>query len=330
MDVVASTGEHALPVAVLPDGSSVELQLSWAGYGYPRDVVRALQPVEPGNASAGSPQLIICAQSISDGSRKLLESLGVSWFALDGSASLHIGTVWVEREARAAAVAEELGFRWTAARADIAEVLMSIVVNGAAWPDGRPRVADVETLGRLAGRSLGSVANALSDFDVSEWTEPGPEPRSRALRDPRGLLDSWSGWDRRQRRRWDTFHTLSRNPDEIASGLLDVFRGDLILTGAAVSERSRPMLTGSRTVAAYVRGDWRSISAAAIESRMMPAAEGMIRLAVAPPSVTNTARIIDGLPVASPVRVYADLLAGSERERDAAEVYRAAELGPLA
>jgi len=323
LDITAT--QDGQPSALLPNGSRVRLDLRWAGLGYPRDVAAALGRV-PAADPGGDTALIVCAQAMSDGSRRLLAELGVSWFTLDGAASLHIGTIWVERSARADTSPRIREFRWSNARAEITEVLLEIVANGAAWEDGRPRVADVETLSSLSGRSLGSVAGTLAGLDSSAWTEPGPEPRSRAVADAAGLLDSWSRWESTRAATWVSFHTLDRDPSRIEQRLASAFGTSLILTGSTASELVRPMLTGARPVTAYVETDQETLGAAAARAQMLPADGGRIRLSPAPYQVARTSRFVDGRRTASAVRVYADLLAGSEREREAAEVYRSTEL----
>jgi hypothetical protein len=327
-----SGGVDTAPVAVLPDGSRIRLVLRWAGEGFPRDIARALarEPLTtPLPSVDGQQHEVFCAQSVSEGSRKVIEALGASWVALDGSASLHIGTVWVERAPEPGLVAEDVGFDWSAARAEIAEGLIAVVVNGSRTADGRTRVPDVETLARLSGRSLGSVSNTLAGFDRNGWTGPGPEARSRVLLDGASLLDSWSEWDRRRARGWESFHTLHRDPAVIERELITAFGADLILTGASAAERVRPFLTGARSVTAYVDADRSHIRDVAERTGTLPAATGQIRLAPAPVPVARTTRLVGGARSAAPARVYADLLTGSEREREAAEALRASTLGAL-
>ncbi|MGN6409709.1 MAG: type IV toxin-antitoxin system AbiEi family antitoxin [Curtobacterium sp.] len=331
IDIVSHDG--AAPVAVLPDGAEVSLVFRWAGAGFPRDVARAFgnEPLSPTeDARTRAQHEVVFAQSVSDGSRRVIEAAGASWVALDGSASLHIGTVWVERAPIPGLVAEELGFRWSAARADVAEALFAIVVDGVRWEDGRTRVPEVESLARLSDRSLGSVSNALRGFDQNGWTGPGPEPRSRVLIDGSGMLDSWSEWSCRQPRNWISFHTLDRDPARVERVLLTSFGPDLVLTGAAGSERIRPFLTGARSVRAYVvDADDDQIRDLAERAGMLPAPTGQVRVAVAPRAIANTTRIASGVRIASPARIYADLLTGSEREREAAEMIRDSALGNL-
>ncbi|WIB77886.1 type IV toxin-antitoxin system AbiEi family antitoxin [Curtobacterium sp. MCPF17_002] len=334
IEIVTTDDATTAPVAVLPDGSRVALVLRWAGEGFPRDVVRALEnePLSaPVDGTVAEQHQVFCASSVSEGSRKVLEAIGASWVALDGSASLHIGTVWVERAPAADGQrTEEVGFRWSAARAEIAEAFVAVVATRSRTADDLVRVPEVETLATLSGRSLGSVSNALSGFDRNQWTGPGPEARSRVLLDGPGLLDSWSDWDRRQPRRWESFHTLSRDPASIERDLLTTFGADVIFTGASAAELVQPFLTGARAVTAYVDADLEEIRVRSEEARMLPADSGQVRLRIAPVPVERTTQVIRGTRIASAARVYADLLAGSEREREAAAVLRSSTLGPFA
>lgn len=331
IDIISHDG--VAPVAVLPDGSEVALVMRWAGAGFPRDVARAFEnePLSPSaDAGVDAHHEVVFAQSVSDGSRRVIEAVGASWAALDGSASLHIGTVWVERAPTPGLVAEEVGFRWSAARADVAEALFAIVADGSRWGDGRTRVPEVESLATLSDRSLGSVSNALSGFDQNGWTGPGPEPRSRALVDGSGMLDSWSEWSRRQPRNWISFHTLDRDPARVERALLTTFGTDLVLTGASGSERLRPFLTGARSVSAYVvDADDDHIRDLGERAGMLPAPTGQVRIAAAPRAIANTTRTAADVRIASPARIYADLLTGSEREREAADIIRDSALGKL-
>lgn len=317
--------------ATLPDGSRSPIDLRWAGRGYPRDVQAALHRAPSVDAGVPGVQVLVVAHALSDGARAVLAERGLSWFSLDGAASIHIGTVWIDRDARpgSADAVPRPTFRWADARADVAEVLLQIVANGARWPDDRPRVADVELLSSLSGRSLGTVANTLAGLDSAGWTAPGPEPRSRAVVDASGLLDSWATWRAGQRVRWDGFHVLERDPEQIERHLFRAFGDRLVLTGTSVSERVRPTLTGHRVVTAYVDGDWDTVDALTVDAKMLPAASPRVRLRPAPPQVLRTTTFGDGARRASAVRVYADLLSGSDREREAAELWRADELRAL-
>lgn len=329
VSIEASEHDDADAIAILPDGSRQRIEFVWAGHGFPRDVERALHTHE--NARRDDTTLVLGAESMSVGARELLSGSGTSWVALDGAASIHLGTVWVERERRGPVARPQPSAAWTAARADVAEVALTHVARGARWPDGSQRMIDVETLAAQSGRSYGTVANALAQFDASGWTAPGPEPRSRSVVDGGGMLDSWAEWEANHRGRWDSLHTLSREPDENIGLLLHEFGDDVVLTGSAVSERSHPTLTGPRVVSAYVESErgWHELQRRAAAAMLLPSDTGLIRLAPAPTQVLGCATIVDGIRTASPIRVYADMLRGTDREREVAEDFRRRELGLL-
>ncbi len=144
------------------------------------------------------------------------------------------------------------------------------------------------------------------------------------------MLDSWAAWNTTQRRRFDGFHSVRRDPADIVDELLQAFGNDLVLTGAAASETIRPTLTGGWVVTAYVAGrsGWTGIDTTT-GGRFVPSAVPRIRLAPAPAVVENTSTVVRGLRVASPARVYADLVSGSDREREAAQLFRDATLGTV-
>jgi hypothetical protein len=327
----AGAASDADIVAELPDGSTCGLDLVWAGAGFPRDVERVLVRMQ--RDTTGEAQLVVVARSLSPGSRALLAAEDVSWVALDGSASLHIGTVWVERAAVATPTEDRRTTAWTASTAAVAEVLLDMIATGrtsSTGPEPRPLVPDVESLATLSGRSLGTVAKTLAGFDQRGWTAPGPARRSRVVEDPAAVFDSWADWQAGRSQQWDGFHVLVRERSRVEDQLIAVFGTDAILTGVSVSERAAPFLTGTPTVTAYVDAARDEIERRAEAGDLLPTPGGRLRLAPAPTQVSRTARSVEDRRVASDVRTYVDLLAGSEREREAASAFRSVALSVFA
>ena len=328
VDVTEQVDGHL--VASLPDGSRRRLVIGWAGYGYPRDVQRVLADPTVVGARERDDLVVVAAHSLSSGARQLLRAEGISWVGSDGSAELRLGTVWVDRDGSASHRAVERPIAWSPARAEVAEALLSVVAGRDRGSPGADAVPDVETIARLAERSLGTAANTLALLDAEGWTTRGRQARSRVLANGPAMLDSWAAWNTTQRRRFDGFHSVRRDPADIVDELLQAFGNDLVLTGAAASETIRPTLTGGWVVTAYVAGrsGWTGIDTTT-RARFVPSAVPRIRLAPAPAVVENTSTVVRGLRVASPARVYADLVSGSDREREAAELFRDATLGTV-
>jgi|GEM_PF-868464 len=323
-------------VAVLPDGSRQALEFKWVGEGYPRDVNRVLRVgpyVEP-DSLAASAQTIVFARRFSKNAIDLLRDRGLSWVALDGSASVQLGTVWVERDARfEPPPAVEGPFAWTTARSEIAEALLAAVARSMVPVDERPAVPLLEDLARWSARSLGAVAKTLSEFDREGWTTASRPSRRRVLTNGPALLDSWSSWYAEHHFAWNMYHSLHREPGRVEETLQSALGTDVVFTGLTASQLLVPTMTSAPVVSAYVIGGregWRAVDRALERHDVQPAGSGQIRLALCPPVVESFASDLVGVRTAAPVRVYADLLSGFSRELEAAEAYRAITLGSLA
>lgn len=290
---------------------------------------RALRDARLIDARSNDDLVVIAAHTVSDGARQLLRAEGISWIGLDGSAELRLGTVWIDRDGSRTNRLFSAGAGWTRARSDVAEALIAILAKRDPERPGSGDVPEVEALAKLSGRSLGTVANTLALFDANGWTARGASSRSRIVANAPALLDSWSTWDAAQRRRFDGFHSIHREPARVIEELIAAFGSSLVLTGAAASELVRPTLTGSYVVTAYVLtpDGWTGVESLTRSAKMIPAAVPRVRLAPAPAAVTNTTSIVSGARVTSPGRTYADLLSGSDREHEAAEAFRALTLG---
>lgn len=290
---------------------------------------RALRDARFIDARSNDDLVVIAAHTVSDGARQLLRAEGISWIGLDGSAELRLGTVWIDRDGSRTNRLFSAGVGWTRARSDVAEALIAILAKRDPERPGSGDVPEVEALAKLSGRSLGTVANTLALFDANGWTARGASSRSRIVANAPALLDSWSTWDAAQRRRFDGFHSIHREPARVIEELIAAFGSSLVLTGAAASELVRPTLTGSYVVTAYVLtpDGWTGVESLTRSAKMIPAAVPRVRLAPAPAAVANTTSIVSGARVTSPGRTYADLLSGSDREHEAAEAFRALTLG---
>ncbi len=309
-------------VATLPDGSRRALHLGWAGYGYPRDVQRTLADPDLVRARDDDHLIVVAAHAVSAGARQLLQAAGASWVGLDGSASLHLGTVWVDRDATREHPASGSVASWSRGRADVAEALLAMLSGDRS--QGPLPVPDVESIARLSGRSLGTVANTLARFDAEGWTSAGGRSRGRLLTNGPALLDSWTAWETSQRRRFDGFHSVHRHPERVVAQLVEAFGNSLILTGVSSSETAVPTLTGSWVVTAYVEttDGWPDIDAGTRRAKLIPAAVPRLRLAPATPVIRDTTTVRAGIRVASSARTYADLRAGGDREQEAADRFR--------
>ncbi|MBB6391083.1 hypothetical protein [Microbacterium thalassium] len=298
------------------------IDITWAGAGYPRDVKRALGERPPGREA----ELVVVAKEFSEGSRELLSSLGVSWVSMTGSASLRLGPIWVDRQEvppKPAPLAPSPQ-TWTAAVSEVAEVCLADRIHGG------ERVPRVEDLSARTGRSFGTVSRALRMFDASQWTGIAAEAHRDGSRrvwiDPSDMLDSWAAYQRDHRTAIAWFHTLSDDLDVIARRLEDAL-GRIAITGGYAAGLLAPFATAVTSVRCYTRDEHIQPDALR-EAGLTPVARpSRVGVSVAGPSILGESSRHDGLTIASPVRVYADVLTEGVRGEDLADHLRTHAIG---
>lgn len=81
-----------LSLSIEVDGSRKQFLIEIKRHVYPRDVERIqLQLQRLSSASAGVDQVMVWAESLSEGARKLLEGAGIGYFDASGSLSIKLG-----------------------------------------------------------------------------------------------------------------------------------------------------------------------------------------------------------------------------------------------
>ena len=297
----------------------------WAGEGYPADVSRAIAARGEHGLRPDSVVLVVAARRLSRGGRQIAEEHGAGWVDLDGNARIVAPPgLLVLREVPATAGTPPLR-RWTASALTVAEYLLSRVADG---DDAVPGLAEF-----AIGWSPSQIGKVLTFFDEQGWTAKGSGDRGptarRRVADPGGLLSAWA---REQAGRTTDVHGYSvgsRDLRKYAHGLdalLD--RGTWCVTGWLALDVYAPFATGVPMLDVYVDDDALAktvMTFAGVEWR--PVERGArVRLLRAEPHVLAFARR-EKFAVASPVRVYADLLGIGVRGEDAAAHLRETWLG---
>lgn len=304
------------------------LQPIWAGEGLPADIRRVRNAVVHG-FSGGSALPVIAARRMSPGARELLGESQLSWIDASGRASIVIpGEVYLARFDPVPADAGR-SFTWSGAAQAVAETLLTWRVHQR--DDVPDSIGRVGVIAEAAGVSVAHAARVLRQFDEQGYTaKTGAERGStaaRELRDPGRMLSDWAG----QYAQTNTapaaeFYVPWRDHDQTLS-LLAPSLGELdwALTGAAAAERIAPHLTSVPTVDMYV--SFRVL--AEIRRRLSSHDDvrevergGRVRIFTADEYLFGLANDQGGLRLASPVRVYADLLRERGRSADAAEYMR--------
>lgn len=308
--------------------NSWTLQPIWAGEGLPADIRRVRDAVVHRRTGVGGLP-VIASRRMSPGARELLDESQFSWVDASGRARIVIpGEVYLARFDPAPADAGR-PFSWSGAAQAVAETLLTWrVQQGDEVPESIGRIG---VIAEAADVSVAHAARVLRQFDEQGYAaKTGAERGStatRELRDPGRMLSDWAG----QYALTNTapaaeFHVPWRDHDQTFSMLASSLGGlDWALTGAAAAERIAPHLTSVPTVDVFV-----SFNALAEVRRRLSSQDdvrevergGRVRAFTADDYLFGLANDLDGLRVASPIRVYGDLLRERGRAADAAEYMR--------
>lgn len=315
----------------------MELHSVWAGEGFPADVRRALDRAE---IEMTSERIVVTARHMSPGSVRLLTNQGLSWADASGYAEISFPpNLFISRlKPRPLPLTPTTSMSWSPSAEAVTEFVLSRRVEAPAgltqaWT-GVDRIAYIGEATRI---SQGQVAKILVMLDEEGYTAKfGPErgPTStREIRDRGRLLSDWAGRyarSARKERRVD-LHMTSRDPREwtaAASGTLEKI--PWAASGWVGADAIAPFATSVPDMILYVPED--SFDGAV--DRLTNAGNvsqvdrgGRIHLRSAPSYVFDFTTRSDLGNIASPVRIYADLLRAGGRGAEAAEHLREVAIG---
>jgi hypothetical protein len=311
--VPQSTG-GVFDVTVKAGSTAHRFVAGWAGKGWPVDVDGLL---------SRAPKLdVVVARRLSDGARAKLADRRIGWVDETGQANvvLRSGLV-VVRETAGEDLAETVNDRWNQSMLTVAEAILSGVA---------PTVEAIEAASEL---SRGASANALKRFeDRGRIGRPGPK---RGLRSGRQILDLdafiddyvIATADFRRKQRVRRLHRLMADPlyvleDEMGPVLRSI-GATWAVTGAAASILLAPYLSEVGVLELYVDADHFNGPDLPryLESREV--AKGhVIELRELPTPMSVRGPEINGVQVALPARVYADLNAAGGRFAEAGQHLR--------
>ena len=315
-------------------GSTVwEFQPVWAGEGLPADVRRALKAIEPSRSEThGMP--VITARRMSPGAREILDENQLSWADISGRARIVVpDEVYITR---LDPIAVDAGrpFRWSAAADAVAETLLTLRVRQG--PDAPTAIERPAAIAETAGVSVPHAARVLRQFDEQGYTAKiGAERGSsagRELRDPGRMLSDWA-------RHYAAspvpssaeFHVPWREHQRSISLLVESLSDvNWAVTGLAAADRLAPYVTSIPTLDVYVSSAARQEALRLLSSHndVTPVDRGgRIRVFSEDEYFFRLADDKEDVHVASPIRVYSDLLRVGGREAEAAEYLREARIG---
>ena len=206
-------------------------------------------------------------------------------------------------------------------------------------PGSHPTLAPAhQKIAEMTRVSAPQVSKVLGRFDEQGWTakrgtERGPRA-SRVVVDPAGLLGSWAAWHVTRLTPPIRAHAVFQDPRHFMSEKLApaLTPGTWCLTGWLAAEFLAPFTTSVPTITCYISPNMIDASLPAVfdQAGLRPVKTGSrVDFRPAEPHVLAMAERNTNLhlPLASPVRVYADLLALGARGEDAASHLREVRLG---
>ncbi len=310
----------------MSDGSTVAIDVKWAGEGWPQDVRNALAA----SSATSDAHTVIVARHLSPGSIKLLRDHDASWADESGQARI-IGPhgLLVIREPAAARRREPSAFTWSPSALSIAETLL-------ASPD-RPVLT--EELAKLSGWSTSRTASVLKVFDEQGWTvKRGPvrgPSAYRELGDAEGMLDAWSRRLIDAPRETRYAHRAGSDPMDLLTNALRPALDEHVqwaVSGWAGLELAAPYATGVPSLHIYVPAeDFVSGLSLAVKTAGLREVKdaGLVTFWATERRIVRLASAHGGIPVVSPPRLYADLDGLGGRGHDAAAHVRRELIEPL-
>jgi hypothetical protein len=316
LGVVKETGTRTLHATVSVGRLHHELDLVWAGRGWPADIERV-----SGEAPAPWPrQLVVIGQRFSAGALDLLRERDANWVDETGAARIETDSgLFVVRtgveEARSAAA-----LRWGASAVDATELLL------ADPPDGTFNAADIA---ERSGWSHPQITKLLRQFNAQGWVKKVGGSRGVGsgwqFGDPDALLEAWAAHLIEDPPRTVLAHRTLREPmrflrDDLARELSARMRW--AVSGWAGLELDAPFVTATPVLHAYVAADAFDdgrLRAAMQATQLREVEEGarVVFRALSPVGL-SLAHDENGIPVVSPPRLYADLRALGGRGEEAA------------
>jgi Transcriptional regulator, AbiEi antitoxin, Type IV TA system len=287
----------------------------WAGAGWKPDVERLM-------AVAPMAQ-VVYARSLSDEAKEWLEEHRLGWVDEDGAASISLASgLVVVRDAHEIRKPKTVEDRWTRAMLAAAEAVLA----------GVPPT--VEAVERATGMSRGGAANALARLERRELlARPGQKRGpgvSRQLVDIDTFIDQYTEAAAMLRAKQTVvlLHRLWTDPlDALATEIGPALIKEGVtwaVTGSAASSLLAPYLGNITIIDLYVEGALfvaRDHLSTVLGGRAVDRGH-RIEVRELPTSMSAKGPKVQGIHVALPARVYADLMAAGGRSAEAANHLR--------
>lgn len=309
------------------DGREIEIEVKWAGEGWPQDVRRVAATVGekwPENA-------VLLARSLSPGAIEWLRERGANWADEAGQARIvgPGGLVVIRELAQPPERSAPRSFSWSRSAIAVAEVIL-------AHEDRPLRVVE---LAKESDWSDAQAAKVLKAFDGQGWTaKRGPSRgpgAQRSLVDADGLLAAWSAAVADSPRATRIAHRATKD-------LMALLRDDLVpalertsgwaASGWAGLELAAPFATTTPNLHIYVADTAFAapLSDVIEEAGLREVDEGgRVTFWAADARIFAFSQRIEDVPIVSAPRLFADLSSFGGRGGDAADHVKSELIDPL-
>jgi hypothetical protein len=302
-----------LEVIVKAGPLSHQFLAGWAGDGWPGDVDRLL---------LGAPKVqVVFARRFSQGAMAKLADRRIGWVDEAGQANIIIRSgLVIVREPLLPETSEGDTDHWTQTMLSAAEAILA----------GTPPT--VEAVEAVTGMSRGAAANAMARFEQrGRLIRPGPKRGrgvARQIVDVDAFIDDYAQAAKgfRAQQKSMRLHRLMADPVHVVTmdigPNLNAVGATWAVTGAAASTLLAPYLTDVTVLEIYVdAAHFNKSLAGVLDARDVPRGH-LIEVWELPTPISAKGPWIDGVQLALPARVYADLVAAGGRYEEAAHHLR--------
>lgn len=289
-------------------GGEYSLVVEAKASGQPRVARQAIDQLRAYSEFAPGSYTVVLAPYISDATARLCEREGVGYVDLAGNCRLSFGQVYIEQRGKDNPFSEKRELR--SLYSPKAERILRAFLTTPLKPWRVQQLADE------ADVSLGLVSKVKRLLEDREWLDT--QSTGFKLADPQKTLEEWAKQYRYSRHRTcDCYALISGS--ELESQIATAAEEGAIrvaLTGFSAAVRYAPAVRYRRSMA-YVDGD-----AAAFAQRLgikqVPSGANLTLIEPYDEGVFYGVKILDGIPIASPVQTYLDLMSQKARGEEAA------------
>lgn len=323
LESIEETDSRSARATVAVGSAAHELQLLWAGRGWPADLEQALTSVP----DPWPRQLVLVGQRFSPGAIEQLTQRRANWLDEAGAARIETDSgllVVREPDEPVAGRGTPRGFRWAASSLEIAEWLLT---------EPPRETFNAREFTHRSDWSYAQTTKVLRQLSARGWVKKTGGSRGVGsgwqLADAAGLLDAWTAHLVSHRPETIGAHRVLRDPMQFArTELAQTLSAETqwALSGWAGLELAAPFVTTVPVIQVAVD------AAALVDGRLRKAMRSLglrevkegarIEFNALSKLSLSLAREYHRVPVVSAPRLYADLRALSGRGEEAAEHVR--------